>query len=219
MGVQALAHSTGNANTAVGKDALFNSTTGSLNIALGSGAGLGVTTASNVICIGHPGANVSDSCYIGNVFSALASGGTAVFINSDGKLGTNVSSRQFKEDIRPMERASEALFELQPVTFRYKKELDPVGKSQLGLVAEEVQKVNPDLIVRDKEGKPYNMRYDQVNAMLLNEFLKEHATVVELKKEIGALAASMKEQEVKIQKLSAQIEATRSVAQMIAGSL
>jgi trimeric autotransporter adhesin len=106
-----------------------------------------------------------------------------------------------------MENASEALFALKPVCFRYKKEIDPVGISQLGLVAEDVVKVNPDLVVRDAEGKPYTVRYDQVNAMLLNEFLKEHSTVQELKKEIATLTATVKEQSAQIQKVSAQLAA------------
>jgi len=113
-----------------------------------------------------------------------------------------------------MDKASEALRALKPVTFRYKKEIDPAGTSQFGLVAEEVEKVNPDLVVRDKEGKPYSVRYDQVNAMLLNEFLKEHHTVLELKKEIAALAATVKEQATQIQKVSAQVELNKPVAQV-----
>src|SRR5439155_13997110 len=123
----------------------------------------------DVICIGTDGENVSGSCYIGNIFGDTSSGGTAVFINSNGRLGTVQSSRRFKEEIKPMGDGSEALFALKPVTFRYKKEIDPARTSQFGLVAEEVERVNPDLIVRDKEGKPYSVRYDQVNAMLLNE--------------------------------------------------
>ena len=108
------------------------------------------------------------------------SGGTAVFINADGQLGTSTSSARFKDEIRPMDKTSEVLFALKPVAFRYKKEIDPERIPQFGLVAEEVEKVNPDLIVRDKEGRPYSVRYDQVNAMLLNEFLKEHQKVREL---------------------------------------
>jgi len=177
-GVDALVSNiTGYTNTAIGDQALSTNTTGSNNTALGFGAGGNVTTANNVICIGTTGANQSNSCFIGRIFGATSSGGTAVFINSDGKLGTTTSSRRFKEEIEPMERASEVLFALKPVTFRYKKEIDPAGTSQFGLVAEEVEKVNPDLVVRDKEGKTYSVRYDQVNAMLLNEFLKEHRKV------------------------------------------
>src|SRR5438874_2881913 len=103
-----------------------------------------------------------------------------VYVNSDGKLGAQVSSRRFKSDIKPMNKTSEGLYALQPVTFRYKKEIEPAGIAQFGLLAEDVEKVNPGLVVRDKEGKPYSVRYDQVNAMLLNEFLKEHRKVQEL---------------------------------------
>jgi hypothetical protein len=208
VGHQALfSNTTGNGNTAIGGGALFNNITGGLNTALGVGAGVGVTTASNVICIGAGGNNVDNSCFIGNIFGATSSGGTAVFINSNGRLGTATSSQRFKDHIKPMENASEALFALKPVCFRYKKEIDPVGISQLGLVAEDVVKVNPDLVVRDAEGKPYTVRYDQVNAMLLNEFLKEHSTVQELKKEIATLTATVKEQSAQIQKVSAQLAA------------
>src|SRR4029077_17136807 len=116
-----------------------------------------------------------------SIFGQISSGGTAVSINADGKLGTITSSRRFKEKIKPMERSSEALFALKPVTFHYKRELDADRLPQFGLVAEDVEKVNPDLIVRDKDGKPYSVRYEQVNAMLLNEFLKEHREVEELR--------------------------------------
>jgi trimeric autotransporter adhesin len=111
-----------------------------------------------------------------------------------------------------MEQASEVLYGLKPVAFRFKKEIDPAGTRQLGLVAEEVEKVNPDLVVRDKDGKPYSVRYDQVNAMLLNEFLKEHRTVLELKKEIAALTATMKEQATQIQKVSADVQMSNSAS-------
>jgi hypothetical protein len=201
----------GDNNTAVGSTALQFST-GSNNTALGAFAGNNVTTAGNVICIGIAGNDVNDSCYIGNIFGATSSGGAAVLVNSNGRLGTMTSSRRFKEDIKPMEQASERLFALKPVTFRYKKEVDPEGngKSQCGLVAEDVQKVNPDLVVLDKEGKPYSVRYDQVNAMLLNEFLKEHRKVQELEKGMAALTAHLKEQDSKIQKVSDQIEIKRT---------
>jgi hypothetical protein len=186
--------------------ALARIRTGSGNTALGFEAGIGVTTADNVICIGATGANVSNSCYIGQIFGATSSGGIAVFVNGNGKLGTATSSRRFKEEIKPMERASEALLALRPVTFRYKPELDPDGIPQFGLVAEEVEKVNPDLVVRDKEGKAYTVRYDAVNAMLLNEFLKEHrkneeqeATIARQQKQIEALTTGL-------QKVSDQLE-------------
>jgi hypothetical protein len=125
------------------------------------------------------------------------------------------SSARFKDEIKPMDKASEALFALKPVAFRYKKDIDPAGTPQLGLVAEDVEKVNPDLVVRDKEGKPYSVRYDQVNAMLLNEFLKERSTVQELKKEVGALTAIVKEQASQIQKVSAKLELTKRAPQLV----
>jgi hypothetical protein len=147
-------------------------------------------------------------------------------VDVNGQLGVLVSSERFKKDIKPMDEASEALFALKPVTFRYKKDIDPAGTSQFGLVAEEVEKVNPDLIERDKEGKPYTVRYDAVNAMLLNEFLKEHrkveslkndfqATVAQQQKEIAALTATVKEQASQIQKVSAQLEATKTAPQVV----
>ena len=149
---------------------------GSNNTGQGRSAVTSVTTADHVICIGAnvSGANVSTSCYIGEIFGVTSSGGTAVFINSNGKLGTTTSSRRFKEEIKPMDKSSEAVLALKPVTFRYKKELDSDGIPQFGLLAEDVEKVNPHLVVPDKEGKPYTVRYDAVNAMLLNEFFKEH---------------------------------------------
>ena len=213
-------NTTGNFNTTNGAHSLENNTIGSGNTALGFGAGNNVTTASNVICIGSGvvGANVSNSCYIGSVFGQTSSGGAAVFINSNGKLGTSTSSQRFKEEIKPMERLSEALFALKPVTFHYKNEIDPAGTPQFGLVAEEVEKVNRDLVVRDQEGKPYTVRYDAVNAMLLNEFLKEHRTVQELKQEIAALTATVKEQATQIQKVSARIDASKPVPQIVLNS-
>jgi hypothetical protein len=211
-------NATGNDNTAIGFLALANNTTGSGNIALGINAGFGVTTVDNVICIGHNGQNVGNSCYIGQIFNATSSGGIAVFINSDGKLGTNTSSRRFKEEIKVMDKTSEALFALKPVTFRYKKEIDPAGTSQFGLVAEEVEKVNPDLVVRDKEGKPYSVRYDQVNAMLLNEFLKAHRRMEEQDKRIEELTAQLKQQAAQIQKVSTQLEANKPTPQVVANN-
>jgi len=191
-GFQALLSSTtGLANTAIGYHALADNTSGSNNIALGAGAGVNVTTADNVICIGTVGENVDASCYIGNIFGQTSAGGTAVFIDSNGKLGTSTSSRRFKDGIKPMERASEALFALKPVTFRYKKNLDPTGTPQFGLVAEDVERVDPDLVVRDRNRKPYTVRYDAVNAMLLNEFLKEHRKVEELQATVAEMKSEM----------------------------
>ena len=233
-GFQALENSTGDRNTANGADALLSNTSGiqntadgnnalrnnvsgSGNVALGAEAASGVTTANNVICIGAnvAGNDVDNSCYIGNIFGDTSSGGTAVFVNSNGRLGTTTSSRRFKDSIKPMDQASEALFALKPVTFRYKKEVDPQRIPQFGLVAEEVEKVNRDLVVHDKEGKPYSVRYEQVNAMLLNEFLKEHNTVQELRKELGALTATVKDQAVQIEKVSARLEVSKPATKVV----
>jgi uncharacterized coiled-coil protein SlyX len=232
-------NASGSYNTALGDGALINGT-GMQNTVLGAAAGLGITTANNVICIGYNLAaeNVDNSCYINNIFNQASSGGSAVFVNAAGKLGTTMSSHRFKEEIKAMGQASEALFALKPVSFRYKKEIDPAGTSQLGLVAEDVEKVDPDLVVRDKEGKAYSVRYDQVNAMLLNEFLKEHRKVemqeqklgeqevinAELKSAIAqqqkameAMAAQLKEQAGQIQKVSARIEMSTAVRQVVVG--
>jgi trimeric autotransporter adhesin len=208
-------NTTGSNNTAIGTVALNYNSTGSNNVALGAGAGLNVTTANNVICIGAEvlGVNLSDSCFIGNIFGAgVSTGNVPVYVDAGGKLGTGLCSRRFKENIKPMERASEILFALKPVTFRYKEKFDSTGASQFGLVAEDVEKVNPALIVRDKEGKPYTVRYEQVNAMLLNEFLKEHckvekleATVAQQRKDFEAAVAQVTAQ---VQKVSAQLAAT-----------
>jgi hypothetical protein len=214
-GLQALLANTGGSlNTAIGVLALSTNTTGSSNTAIGAEAGTSITTASNVIAIGAAGSNVSNSCFIGNIFGTIV-GGTAVFVDGTGQLGTNTSSRRFKEEIRPMERASESLFALTPVSFRYKKDIDPAGTQQLGLVAEDVEKVNPNLIVRDREGRPYSVRYDQVNAMLLNEFLKEHAKVEQLKKDLESKIVEQQKQiealTAGLQKVSAQLELSNSL--------
>ena len=219
IGLNALvSNTTGSGNTAAGVRALDHNTSGSLNIALGVNAGHDVVTAQNAICIGLNvfGADVGDSCYIGNIFGETSASGATVYVNSSHKLGTLTSSSRFKDDIKPMERVSEALFALKPVTFHYKKEIDPAGMHQFGLVAEEVEKVNPDLVVRDKEGKPYSVRYEQVNAMLLNEFLKEHrkndeqeATIARLQKQIEALTAGL-------HKVSVQLAAGKSAPHVVA---
>ena len=225
IGTEALSANTeGGANTANGFEALSANTTGQFNTALGFLAGSAVSTADNVIAIGANvvGANVSNSCYIGSIFGQTSSSGIAVFINSDGKLGTTTSSRRFKDEIKPMDQASEALFALKPVTFRYKKELDSNRIPQFGLIAEEVERVNPDLVARDREGKPYTVRYEAVNAMLLNEFLKEHRKVQELEandadqqRDIKALVATVKEQAAQIQRVSAQLAMSRPAPQTV----
>jgi Chaperone of endosialidase len=212
IGVNVLQNNThGHDNTAIGVNALGGSATGNFNIGLGSNAGVNVTSASNVICIGADGNNVDNACYIGQIFGATSSGGTAVLINSNGRLGTVTSSRRFKQEIKPMDQASEALFALRPVTFRYKKEIDPQGIPQFGLVAEEVAKVNPDLVVRDKDGKPYSVRYEQVNAMLLNEFLKEHKKVEEQQSKIESQQMSIAELKLTVAQQQKGLQETASV--------
>jgi hypothetical protein len=237
IGQQAMqSNISGSDNTAVGFEALPDNTNGSHNIAVGDGAGVNVMTADRVICIGAVGEDISNSCYIGQIFNATCIGGSPVFIDANNKLGTITSSRRFKDDIKPMEQASETLFALKPVIFHYKKEIDPTRISQFGLVAEEVEKVDPDLVVRDREGKPYSVRYDQVNAMLLNEFLKEHkkvqdlevtvaqqrnhfeATITELTNEIKSVVTRYKDQDEKIQKVSAHVELNKLTTRVILNS-
>ena len=235
-------NTTGDKNTATGLSALFSNTTGIQNTAIGYFAGDNQTTGGNNVALGfnagsfqttgsdnvYIGANMfgvageSNACYIKSIFSHTTASGIPVLINSNNKLGTTTSSKRFKEDIKPMDKASEAVLALRPVIFRYKKEIDPEGISQFGLVAEDVQKLNPDLVVRDQEGKPYSVRYDQVNAMLLNEFLKEHRKVQKLEtndaeqqREIKALVATVKEQAAQIQKVSAQLELNRLAPQTV----
>ena len=216
-----LNNTTGDNNTAIGEWALYNNTTGTNNIGIGP-YGLGgydIVTADHVIAIGHPGQNVSNSCWIGNIATSAVTG-SAVYISSDGRLGLLSSSHRFKKEIKPMDKASEAILALKPVTFQYKS--DDTDTPQFGLIAEEVEKVNPNLVVRDKEGKPYSVRYDQVNAMLLNEFLKEHrkveqweTTAAQQAKEIKALTAALKDQAAQIEKISAQLETSSPIPQVV----
>jgi Chaperone of endosialidase len=212
IGANTLAHNTaGNSNTAIGHGALFSST-GSGNIALGQNAGGSVTTASNVICIGASGANVDGGCYIGNAyFNVQPIVGTdpdSVTITSTGRLGRgNVSSRRYKHDIQPMDKASEMLYTLKPVSFRYNKEYDATQTLAFGLIAEEVAKVYPDLVGRNPKGEPESVRYEQINAMLLNEFLKEHRKVEKLEATVADLAAQL-------QKVTAQVQMDSSSAKV-----
>jgi Chaperone of endosialidase len=216
VGDSALAnHTTGTSNTAIGNSTLVNATTGDFNIALGLFAGQNIT-GNNNIDIGNAGvAAESDAIRIGNgshtqAFIAgtfgVTTGGAAVPVVVDilGQLGTISSSRRFKNEIKPMDSASEAILALKPVTFHYKS--DKTGMPQFGLIAEEVASVNPDLVVRDANGEIYTVRYDAVNAMLLNEFLKEHRTMQEQRTEIDVLKAELKQQRALIQKVSAQLE-------------
>ena len=199
---------------------------GSNNIALGSLAGANLTSGDNNIDIGNSGAGaesntirIGDSALQNRTFVAGISGipvtGTTVVVSGSGQLGVSPSSQSFKDEIKPMDKASEAILELKPVTFRYKHELDPEGISQFGLVAEQVEKVNPDLVARDNQGKPYTVRYDAVNAMLLNEFLKEHKKTERLEATVASLIATVKEQAAQIQKVSAQLEASKPAPQVV----
>ena len=199
-------------NTAIGVSALSSNTTGATNIGLGVNAGINVTTANGVACIHSDGGNVDNTTWIGNIYAVTTQSGTTapVIVSNDGQLGTVVSSERFKKDIAGMENASDAILSLRPVTFHYKT--DSKGTPQFGLIAEEVAKVNPALVLPDKEGKPYTVRYDAVNAMLLNEFLKEHKAFVEEQRKVQEQGATIVrlEQQVKaltagLQKVSAQL--------------
>jgi hypothetical protein len=220
-GADALFLNNGNENTADGFGALFNNTTGNQNIALGHDAGSNLTTGDNNIDIGNQGVageantirigtqGTQTATYIAGI-SGGAVAGAAVKVNTAGKIGTAPSSVRFKQNVKSIDDASDALFALRPVTFRYKQEIDPEGIQQFGLVAEEVEKIDPNLVIRDADGKPYTVRYEAVNAMLLNEFLEEHrkvekleGTMLEQQKQIKALTASL-------QKVSAQLEMNKA---------
>jgi hypothetical protein len=215
VGFSALsANTVGINNTALGFGALSRNTTGSGNLAVGESAGSNLTTGSNNIALGSVGnAGDNNSIYIGTasvhtntiiagIFGATVSGGTTVFINSSGKLGTVTSSARFKQDIQEMSSASEVLLALRPVTFRYKPEIDSKGTRQFGLIAEEVEQVDPDLVVRDEQQGIYSVRYEAVNAMLLNEFLKQHRTVEAQKAELQELKRSVAELQRLVNKLA-----------------
>ncbi len=232
-----VANGTGNYNTAVGQNALKGNTTGNSNIALGSNAGFNLTTGSSNIEIGNRGVageaktirigtkGTNTSTFIVGISGVTVAGGVGVIVDTNGHLGTVVSSARFKDEIKPMDRASEAILALKPVTFRYKHELDPEGIPQFGLVAEEVEKVNSNLVARDAEGKPYTVRYDAVNAMLLNEFLKEHKAFLEEHRTVQDLKAAVARQQEQIealtaglQKVSAQVEVSKPAPQMVANN-
>ena len=234
-------NTTGNYNTAIGSSALEHNITGESNTAIGAGAGASISGSGNV-CIGAEmsgQAGQNDTTWIKNVYASVANG-RAVYVNEDNSIGTLSSSRRYKDEIRSMAQASEAIFSLRPVTFRYKKEVDPTRSLSFGLIAEEVVQIDPDLVTTDRDGKPQTVRYEAVNAMLLNEFLKEHrrveeqqATITQLKstvaqqqkgsqsiaaqqqKEIQALTATLKEQASQIQKVSARVEAHGRVPQVV----
>lgn len=205
-GTVALNHNTtGTNNMAAGFNALLNNTTGNNNIALGFSAGVNLSTGDNNIDIGNAGVageantirigttGTQSATFIAGIRETLIAGGIPIGVTADGQLGVRACSARFKENVKPMDKASEAILALRPVTFRYKKEIDAKAMAQFGLIAEEVEKVNPDLVARDGQGKPYTVRYESINAMLLNEFLKQHQKVEEQSHEIAELKAALKE--------------------------
>jgi Chaperone of endosialidase len=246
FGYQALVNLTdGQTNLAVGTLALVDLADGNANVAIGTVAGNILTSGNNNIFIGSGAGGPDESytiriganhtaTYIAGVNGATVQGIPVLIDTSTSRLGTNTSSKRFKDEIKPMDTSSEALFLLKPISFRYKKEIDPAGTLQFGLVAEDVEDISPDLVVRDKEGKPYSVRYDHVNAMLLNEFLKEHkkvqkleaavaqqrndfeATIAQLKSEMRSIVARSEDQDEEIQKVRAQVELNKAAPQKVA---
>jgi hypothetical protein len=217
-------------NTAMGQNALKNNTSGSNNIGIGYNAGQNLTAGANNIDIGNVGeAEEANTIRIGAQetqtktfiagISGAAIGGMEVRVNQNGRLGAVPSSKRFKEAIKPMDKASEVRLALRPVTFRYKQDIDPARTAQYGLVAEELEKVNPDLVDRDRNGDVYSVRYEAVNAMLLNEFLKEHRKMEQLKKEFEAKLAEQQRQiealTSGLQKVNAQLEASKLTRQVV----
>ena len=241
-------NTTGAFNVAAGESALANNTTGTLNIALGFQAGQNLTTGRNNIDIGNLGVagesktirmgkqGTHTTTFIAGISGATVPTGVPVIIDTTGHLGTTTSSSRYKDNVQPMDNTSEAILALKPVTFRYKHDLDPDGNPQFGLIAEDVEKVNPDLVARDEQGKPYTVRYEAVNAMLLNEFLKEHRKVKHQETTITNLKSAMVQQRkdfetslaeqqkqiealtAGLQKVSAQLEISKSVLQTIANN-
>ncbi|HEY9502320.1 MAG TPA: tail fiber domain-containing protein, partial [Pyrinomonadaceae bacterium] len=153
--------------------------------------------------------------HISGISGQTVVGGAAVFVDSNGKLGTMTASTRFSDEIKPMDKASEAILTLKPVTFRYKQDIDPKSIRQFGLIAEEVEKVNPDLVGRDEKGKVYSVRYDAVNAMLLNEFLKEHAKVEKLEASVARQQKQIETLTAGLQKVSAKLEASKPASQVV----
>jgi hypothetical protein len=224
-----VANTTGNENTADGRETLFHNTSGSDNTAVGYQAGLNATMGDGNVYIGagmQGVAGEANHTYIRNVNTTSVSGGGTdnVTVNlTTGLLGHATSSRRYKDDIKAIDTASEALFQLKPVSFRYKKEIDQSRSLNYGLIAEEVAEVDPNLAVRDRNGHIDSVRYSAINALLLNEFLKEHQAFVEEQKKVRKLEATLdavserlKEQEAKIQRVSDQLEMSRPLSQLVA---
>jgi len=228
VGFEALTSDTGGgANTAVGRGALDQNVSGNFNTAIGKDAG-GLATGSGNVYIGHLVAGVAgenNHTYIRNINNTSVNGGGTDVVTVDlttGLLGHLSSSRRYKEDIKPMNKSSEVVYQLKPVTYRYKKDIDRTQSPAFGLIAEEVAKVNPNLVARNSQGQPESVHYEMVNAMLLNEFLKEHkkveelqATVAQQQKGMEVLTAQLKEQAAQIQKVSAQIEMSKPAPQVV----
>jgi hypothetical protein len=208
-------------NTANGGSALSTNSTGNNNTALGYNAGFNITGTGNV-CIGEGVLGVAgefNTTWIRNIHNTVqpvvGTDPDNVTVNSAGRLGRgNVSSRRYKHDIKPMDNASEAILALKPVTFRYNKEYDATQTLAFGLIAEDVAQVYPDLVGRNRDGQPESVRYEQINAMLLNEFLKEHRKMEDQQKQINALTVQLKEQAAQIQKVSAQVKMSRPAQQV-----
>ncbi len=209
----------GDNNTALGTNALGLNTTGDNNIGIGAGGGIKLTNGNNNIIIfdqGAPGDNntirigqqgLQQTTYLAGVSGTTVAGGVGVVIDTKGRLGTVTSSARYKDGIKAMDKSSESLLSLKPVTFRYKKTLDPNGIPQYGLVAEQVAEVDPNLVARDATGKPYTVRYEAVNAMLLNEFLKEHRRVGQLEATVASLESAVKAQAAQLQKVNTRLDA------------
>ena len=220
----------GSNNTAIGTEALAGNF-GNNNIGIGAFAGQFVEGGSNNIEIGATGKpsdqgdirigtkGLNNNVHIAGIYGRTVPQGVAVVTDNLGHLGTVTSSARYKEAIKPMDKASETILALKPVTFRYKKEIDPDRTPEFGLVAEDVEKVNPDLVARDDEGKPYTVRYEAVNAMLLNEFLKEHAKVQQLKRDFESKFVEQQKQiealTAGLQKVGAQLEVSKPAPQTV----
>jgi hypothetical protein len=222
VGYMALTKSTGSGNTAVGENALDNATTGGNNIAIGAAAAASVTSGSSNIAIGNLGAAESNTirigtagqqtnAYVAGISGVTVAGGIGVIVDSSGHLGTSTSSARYKENIQPMANASEAILSFQPV--------DPEAIPQFGLVAEQVEKVDPELVARDSDGKAYSVRYEAINAMVLNEFLKEHRKVESLEQAIAEQQKQIKALTANLQKVSDQIEPSKPARTVMVNDL
>jgi hypothetical protein len=214
-GYQALySNTTGGFNTAIGLQALQHNTTGGENVAIGFLAGTNVTTANGVVSINASGANIDNTTWIGGIYNVTPQSGVTlpVVISNNLQLGTSSSSRRFKKEIEPMGKASESLLGLKPVTFHYKN--DTTNTQQFGLIAEEVADRNPDLVVYGNDGKPYTVRYDAVNVMLLNEFLKQHKAFVEQQNRVAEQGATIARLEQQVTTLTAGLQKVTAQLQL-----